>query len=156
MLQPERKACHSDLFKLKIISAIVIIIMKMLKITIAILTAISLCSLLLLLNYTSPTANGPFGILAVFIFIYISSFGILSFAILLLFYILNKLSELFLMRRPIEVIAYAHSCYYSTLFSFAVVMLMGLSSVGAAGVYGVLLIVLFLAVGCLYISKKIQ
>ena len=156
MLQPERKACHSDLFKLKIISAIVIVIMKMLKIIIAILTAISACSLLLLLNYTSPTASGPFGILAVFVFIYISSFGLLSFATLLFSFVLNKLSELFMMRKPIEVLLYSHCCYYSTVFSLAIVMLIGLGSVGAASVYGVLLILFFLAVGCLYISKKTQ
>ena len=52
-------------------------------------------------------------------------------------------------------LTYKRAYYFSTVIAAAPVMLIGLQSVGGIGVYEVLLIVLFTAVGCIYISKRL-
>lgn len=127
----------------------------MLKRIITITTLISLCLLITLLNTTTPMANGPFGILAVFAFIYLSLFGLFAFFIFWMGYVLDYLSTVFMTRRPLNRPTFKHSCYYSGIISAAPVMTIGLQSVGAVGVYEVVLLVIFVIIGCLYVSKKV-
>lgn len=129
--------------------------MIMIKTVTLVTTIVSLCVLLLLLNYTTPVASGPLGILAIFIFIYLSLFGVVSFLIYFLSLLLKKISIIFLARKPIEPLSFKNSCLYSSVIATAPVLVIGLKSVGAIGFYEFVLILFFVSIGCLYISKKI-
>ncbi|HEY8992745.1 MAG TPA: hypothetical protein VIM37_02745 [Candidatus Microsaccharimonas sp.] len=61
----------------------------------------------------------------------------------------------FTMRRPMQALPFRRAYYYSTVLAAAPVMLVGLQSVGAIGIYEFLLVVLFEVIGCIYITKRI-
>lgn len=128
----------------------------MFKIIISILTFVSLCLLLLLLNTTTPATAGPFGILVIFAFAYIFSFGLVAFFLYGMMRLLSHLSIVFVARRPIEVMRFNDICLFSSIIAAAPIMLIGLRSVGDVGVYEYLLVLLFVIIGCLYISKRIR
>jgi hypothetical protein len=127
----------------------------MLRIAVSVVTVISLCLLLILLNYTAPISNGPFGILAVFACIYVSLFGILSFFIYLLSILCSRLATIFHTRKPFTSLCFIHACFYASIIAGAPILIIGLQSVGSIGFYEFVLILFFVSIGCLYISKKI-
>jgi hypothetical protein len=126
----------------------------MLKIIISIVTFVSLCLLLLLLNITTPATAGPFGILVIFILAYMSSFGLMAFFLYFMGRILSHLSRVFMTRKPLNTLTFKHSCLFSSVIAAAPIMLIGLRSVGEMGFYEYLLIFIFTVIGCLYISKR--
>ncbi|MDK2898904.1 MAG: hypothetical protein PWQ10_91 [Patescibacteria group bacterium] len=128
----------------------------MLKIIISIITTISLCLLIILLNVTAPASVGPFGILAVLVCFYLLSLGLITFFLYEIGRLVHSMSILFIAKKPIERLSFKQSYYYSTIIAVAPVMLVGLQSVGAFGVYGGFLVLIFIFVGCLYISKRIR
>lgn len=120
-----------------------------------IISSISLVALSLLLNLTSPGSIGPFGILIVFVFIYLSSLGVVTFLIFWFSKIISFISKIFVFRKPIQPISFKHSYYYASVISSAPVMVVGLESVGAVGGGELLLVILFVIVGCVYVSRRI-
>ena len=128
----------------------------MLKIIIPIATAISLCFLAIFLNIVTPAAVGPFGILLVFIFIYMSSFGLVAFFLFGMSRVLSHIFAIIITKKPFFPLDLRKSCLYSSIISAAPVMLIALRSVGAVGLYEYLLVVAFVIIGCLYISKRIM
>jgi len=126
----------------------------MLKRIILITTIVSLCLLVFLLNITTPATAGPFGILAIFIFAYLSSLGVVTYFLCSMSRVIAHLSVVFMVSRPIEALTLKRSYYYSTIVAAAPILLVGLQSVGAGGVYEFLLVSIFVVVGCLYVSKR--
>jgi hypothetical protein len=126
----------------------------MLQRVIAIITVVSLCLLTLMLVTTTPAAAGPFGLLLIFITAYLTCLGLISFFL----YGINRIavyaSAGFTLRRPLRVLPFRRAYYYSTVLALAPVMLIGLQSVGAVGIYEFLLVVLFEVIGCIYITKR--
>lgn len=127
----------------------------MLKLFISILTLVSLCLLIILLNIFTPATAGPFGILVIFVLVYLSSFGLMTFFLFGISRVIAQVSTVFIIKKPLPSLTMRRSYFFSSILSVAPVMLIGLKSVGAAGIYGYLLIVIFVAIGCLYISKRI-
>ena len=152
--KPEHITCRSGLFKHRSIDDIVAI--RMLKRIVATMTIASLCLLVLLLNVTVPTSVGPFGILAVFIFAYLSSLGVMTFFIYGVSRIIAHLSITLTVKRPVTALPFRRAYYYSTVIAAGPIMLIGLQSVGSVGVYQVLLVLLFEIIGCVYITKRIH
>jgi len=130
--------------------------MIMLKIIISITTLASALLLAIVLNISTPAVVGPFGILAVFIFAYLSSLGVMTFFIYFMSRLGAYISTVFVTRRPYIGLTFRRSYYFSTVIAAAPVMFIGLQSVGAISAYGFLLILLFVLIGCLYISKKVN
>ncbi len=128
----------------------------MLKIIISIITVVSFCLLAILLNTTTPVIAGPFGILAIFIFAYLALIGIVSYFIYGMSRVISHLSIAFISKKPFESLSFKRSYYYSTIVAAAPIMLIGLQSVGNVGFYEYLLILIFIIIGCLYISKRIN
>lgn len=128
----------------------------MLKIIISITTLVSILLLSIFLNISTPASAGPFGILAIFIFAYLSSLGLVTYLLYLANHLFAYMSTLFVTRRPYEALSFKHSYYFSTIIAAAPVMLVGLQSVGATGLYEMMLVVSFVIIGCLYVSKKVQ
>lgn len=127
----------------------------MLKIIISITTAVSLCLLFILLNITKPATTGPFGILAIFGFAYLSSFGLVTFFLYGASFIIAHISEIFIFRKPIKALILKRSCFFSSIIAATPIMLIALKSVGVIGFYEYFLVIIFVIIGCLYISKRI-
>ena len=128
----------------------------MLKIIISIITILSFCILVILLNTTTPVIAGPFGILAIFIFAYLTLIGFTTFFLYGMSRIIAHLSTVFISRKPFEALNFKRSYYYSTIVAAAPIMLIGLQSVGDVGFYEYLLMIIFIVLGCLYVSRRIN
>ncbi len=117
-------------------------------------TIVSLCLLVILLMTTTPATAGPLGLLVIFISAYLTSLGVMSFFL----YGASRLFATFFSgvttRRPLRPLTLRKSYYYATIVAAAPVMLVGLQSVGAVGVYEVGLVIVFVAIGCVYISRR--
>jgi hypothetical protein len=128
----------------------------MFKVFITIATFISVCLLAVLLNVTTPLTAGPFGILIIFIFAYISLIGIFAYLLRISSLVIARISATVIPRKPIERLSFKRSYYYSTILASGPIMLIGLLSVGTVGIYEILLIIIFIIIGCLYVSKRIN
>jgi hypothetical protein len=128
----------------------------MLKIIVSLVTAISAFALIILLNLTTPSSAGPLGILAVFLFSYLLLVGFFTYVLRWGSQIATYLSVVFRARRPLPTLSFKRSYYYSTIFAAAPIMLVGLQSVGRIGIYEYFLVLIFITVGVLYISKRIS
>jgi hypothetical protein len=127
----------------------------MLQRVIAIITIVSLGLLALMLTTTTPASAGPFGLLLIFITAYLTFLGLISFFLYGFSRVITYASSGFALRRPVTPMSFRRAYYFSTILAAAPVMLVGLQSVGAVGIYGFLLVVLFEVIGCLYIAKRI-
>jgi len=103
----------------------------------------------------TPATAGPFGILLVFVFVYLSSFGLMVFFLFGISRVLSHILAIVMARKPFSPMSLKKSCIYSSVISTAPVMLIALRSVGVVGLYEYLLVVAFIVIGCLYISKRI-
>ena len=129
----------------------------MLKKIITIMSLASLCLLAFFLNMTSPSTANPFEILLIFAFAYMSSLGVVTYFIYGLNYVLAFLSSTFVVsKKAYTKLSFKSSYYYATIIALAPILLMGMQSVGVVNIYGVLLVLFFIVIGCLYISKKIH
>lgn len=126
------------------------------KIVISAASVVSLCLLAVLFNVMAPSNAGPFGVLAIFILIYISCMGISTLLIYAFSRLTAHLSVIIMARRPIEAISFRRSYYFSTVLSAVPVILIGLQSVGRIGIYEYLLVLIYVIIGCTYVHKQIQ
>jgi hypothetical protein len=136
--------------------SISVIVKKMFKTLITTVTIISVCLLVVLLNISTPITVGPFGILIIFIFAYLSLVGLIAYIIRFSSLVVTRISATFVPRKPIEELSFRRSYYYSTVVAAGPIMLVGLMSVGSIGIYEIILIVIFIIIGCLYVSKRIN
>ena len=118
-------------------------------------TIFSIFLLAVLVETTNPTKTGPLGILAVFILLYTSVLGVLTYLFMLGSKLLVRTSRIVKTRIPLQPISVLHAYYYASIVALAPVMLIGMLSVGDMGVREVLLVVVFEVVACLYIKKRL-
>ena len=130
-----------------------VIVASMFERAITATTIASLCLLLILMNLISPADAGPFGILAIFICAYLALMGILALAIHFSSKLFSILANAFISKRPVSPLSLKRSCYFSMVLALAPIMLAGLQSVGAGSVYSMMLVFIFVALGCLYMAK---
>lgn len=128
----------------------------MLRKNILFITIVSAVALVVLLNVTSPTTTSPLGLLAIFVCAYLLSLGIATY----LLYgcsriIVRFIAAFFMPRRPKLPLSFKEAYYYSTILAITPIMLLGLQSVGALSIQGVLLILLFVVIGCIFIKRRI-
>ncbi len=128
----------------------------MLEKIIAIMTPVSLGLLTVILNTTAPATAGPLGILAIFIFGYLSALGIITYILYGVSRTTSHLAVAFTVKKPLRAVSFKRAYYYSTVLAAAPIMLIGLQSVGSIGVYEFMLVLLFTVIGCLYITKRIN
>lgn len=128
----------------------------MLQKVIASITIVSLCLLGLMLLTTTPATAGPFGLLVIFLTAYFASVGLISFFL----YGISRVAVYALsgsaLRRPPRVLPFRRAYYFSSVIAAAPVMLVGLQSVGSIGWYELLLVALFVLLGCVYVSRRIS
>lgn len=111
---------------------------------IAICTSIiGLAALTIMLNLTSPTEIGPFGVLLFFTTLYIASFGIIS----LLLYAYQRLA----LKRTTT----RHKDYlYAAVMAFAPIMLLMARSFGAINLWTISLMAIFLFLAEFLVAKR--
>ena len=128
----------------------------MLQKVIAFITIVSLCLLGLMLLTTTPATAGPFGLLVIFLTAYLASVGLISFFL----YGMSRVAVYALsgaaLRRPVRSLPFRRAYYFATVLAAAPVLLVGLQSVGSIGWYEVLLVSLFVVIGCVYVSRRIS
>ena len=125
-----------------------------LKRTLITITIVSLCVLLLLLTTTTPATAGPFGLLAIFLTAYLTFLGAISFFLYGGVRALTFFLSGFAVRKPLRPLSLRKAYYYGTVLATAPVMLIGLQSVSAVGIYELFLVLIFAVIGCVYVSKR--
>lgn len=110
--------------------------------------------LTVILNTTTPASAGAFGILAVFLFAYIFVLSVLSFLIYGTFRLVSYIIAMFTGMKPHSVMSLRRAYYYATVLGVIPVMIISMQSVGGVGVYELILIGLFVLVGCIYVTKR--
>lgn len=122
---------------------------------VAISMVIAMLLLAVLLQTTTPASIGPLGILFVFILLYVSALGVLTFLLYALSGVTAKMAGTFVTRRPMEPFSLRRSYYYASVLALTPVLLVGMQSVGQVGVYDVLLVLMFEVIACIYIAKRV-
>lgn len=130
-----------------------IVNVSMLKRVVIILTVVSLCLLLILMNVVNPAGIGPFGILIFFALLYMSLFGLVAYFIFILNRLSIRLMSILVPRKPLSRLSFVRACYYALVISFGPVILIGLRTVASMGPYQTLLTVLLVVIGCVYVSR---
>ncbi|MFI5212361.1 MAG: hypothetical protein ACHQTE_00175 [Candidatus Saccharimonadales bacterium] len=121
---------------------------------IAISVLVAIVLLTILLQTTTPTTIGPLGILIVFILMYVSVLGVLTFLLFGGSKLAAKLSASITVKRPLQALSLARSYYFSSVIALAPVMFVGMQSVGKVGIYDIALVLLFVVMACVYIAKR--
>ena len=130
------------------------IVRNMLGKVIAVSFVVATILLVVLLQMTAPTAIGPLGILIVFILMYLSILGAFTFLLFGASRILSRFASSFALKRPLKSLTLSRSYYFSSVIALAPVMFIGMQSVGKVGVYDILLVIIFVVIACVYISKR--
>jgi hypothetical protein len=128
----------------------------MLQHVIALITAASVILLGIMLSATTPATAGPFGLLVIFVSAYLACLGLISFFLYGVSRILVYVSSGFTLRKPLRVLPFRRAYYFSTVLAAAPVLLISLQSVNAVGVYEVILVLFFVTIGCVYVSRRIR
>lgn len=110
--------------------------------------------LAVLLEVTKPATIGPLGILLVFILMYVSVLGVLTFLLFGCSKVVTKITSTMVVRRPIGSLTLGRSYYYASVISLAPILFIGMQSVGEVSVYDVFLVLLFVIIACIYIAKR--
>lgn len=126
----------------------------MLSKIVATVSIASLCLLSYMLVFTAPAEAGPFGLLTVFVSAYLTFVGLISFFLLGVNRLVVALSANMALRKPLQKVAFRRCYYLATVLATAPVMLIGLQSVQAIGLYDLALVVLFQVVACVYILRR--
>lgn len=112
--------------------------------------------LAVLMQTTTPATIGPLGILLVFILLYVSVLGVLTFLIFGCSRIAVKIITPFAGSKQMHLLSLGRSYYYSSVLSLAPVLFIGMQSVGQVSAYDIALVVLFMTISCIYIAKRTQ
>ena len=110
---------------------------------IPVLSLLAAVILLVMLNFTSPTGIGPFGVLVFFTTFYVLMFGI-AVGIVKIFAVL--------LRKQMGRKEYL----YGVVIAFGPIMLMLAQSLGSISLLTVALTVLFVLLGCFLVSKRLN
>ena len=110
--------------------------------------------LAVLLQTTTPAAIGPLGILLVFILLYVSVLGVLTFLLFGCRSVMAKVISTMTGRKLIQPLSLGRSYYYSSVLALTPVLFIGMQSVGEVSAYDVLLVILFVVIACVYIAKR--
>lgn len=110
--------------------------------------------LFVILNTIEPVDAGATGVLAVFLLLYIALLAGLTHALWLGSRALKRVGSELKLLSSYQSVTLKKAYYYATVVALAPVILIGLQSVGGAGVYEVGLVALLVTLGCIYVSRR--
>lgn len=106
-----------------------------------VLSFVAVVVILAMINFTTPTGVGPLGVLVFFTMIYIVLYGVV-----------NLIVELFM---KAEGKRQTKSRYYAAMISFGPIMLLLVQSFGSLNLITLLMITMFVFLGCFVIKRRI-
>ena len=112
--------------------------------------------LFVILNLTVPSQVGAVGILAVFLLAYSIALSSTTFLLWASARLLSRVGRETRWLRAGEALSFRQAYYYATVIALAPVMVISLQSVGGVGVYEIGLILLLVALGCVYVSRRLK
>lgn len=118
------------------------------------ITVISCCTLAVLLFATNPTSIGPGGMLAVFILGYLSLLGVVTFLLFLGAKATRAIVHVMTGRLVRTTLTLRRAYLYSSVLAVIPMLFVSLYSAGGIMWYEVLLLILFGAIGVVYIAKR--
>lgn len=122
----------------------------MLEKVLAIAALIAFALLSAITQSTTPSTIHPFGILLVFILLYVLALGVLTF---LLYGIIHLLQQFVRSRAQKHAFTFKRAYVYGLVLALAPIMMVGMASIGRLGAYEILLICTFEAVICFYVNR---
>lgn len=105
-------------------------------------------------NITSPSDMGPFGILLFFASAYSFFMGLFYILLFFLQRIVLRLNVSPAKKAGIETITSLRLYYYSTVIALFPVIYMGMQSMGSVGLFEMVLLVLFEIIACFFVYKR--
>ena len=109
--------------------------------------------LIIMLQLTNPSTVGPLGLLAVFFLLYVVVLGATTELVWVGSRAVQVVGRRFTSKRPPGRISLKRSYYYSSVLALGPIMALAMLSIGSFGLYVGLLILVFLGVGLLYVSR---
>ncbi len=122
----------------------------MLEKVLAIAALIAFALLSAITQSTTPSTIHPFGILLVFILLYVLALGVLTF---LLYGLVHLVQQFIRPRVQKHSFTFKRAYVYGLVLALAPIMMVGMASIGRLGIYEVLLICAFEAVICFYVNR---
>lgn len=130
-----------------------VIVKSMLNKILTVSAAVGLIGVVAIMTITNPSEAGPAGILLLFVCMYIV---VLSATTWMIFYG-SRLIKTFTSRgkgaKPVPM-SLRRSYYYGTVLALGPVLFIGMQSINGIGVYEFGLIVVLVALGCVYVARK--
>ena len=127
---------------------------EMLKKILAAVTVISFTTICGMLVMTTPSNAGPLGILLFFVFMYLSALGALTFLFHGGSFVISRVVGVVLGGSRFGPVPFRKSYYYASAAALTPVMLLAMQSVNQIGFYQLLLVIFFVVVAWVYISKR--
>ena len=117
---------------------------------------VSVAALLYMWNSTNPATVGPFGILLVFILLYVTWLSIFFVILHIGFVLIGKTSALdFLVKKNKNKPFRSHIAYYiASILAFAPVLILAMQSVNQLTLRDVGLVIVFIGLTIFYILKR--
>lgn len=115
---------------------------------------VSTVSLVVIINLTTPNTAGALGILSIFVVTYTLALSVLTFFMYGISRIIVKLSQTIVVRKPLQSLTLKRAYYYSSVIALSPIILISMQSVGTLGVYEFGLVLFFVVVGCIYVTKR--
>ena len=113
-----------------------------------------------LLQTTSPTSIGPAGILLIFVLMYVVTLGLLIIIFTNYTKIKIKIMHWRSNRHQEHSTSYyrlyslERSYYYASVLALAPVMLIGMASINSISIFDIILVIIFVLMGCLYVTRR--
>ena len=125
---------------------------QIVRIGLQLLAVAAFIAIVVIVQYTTPSQVGPFGVLMLFLCIYIVMIYIIGGILRLVRAVLRRRKPL----APGRVLSQQTegAYYYASVLAAVPVLLLGMQSVGALSWWGLLLTALFVALGLLYVYKR--
>lgn len=107
-------------------------------------------TVLLIINMTTPSSIGPFGVLLLLFSLYVTLTSALYILLRFLFSVLHlsKSADNNKSRQDIRLY------YFSSVLALAPVILLGIQSIGGIKLFDICLVVIFEVIACLYVYKR--
>lgn len=110
--------------------------------------------LIIMLQTTHPSTVGPLGLLAVFFLLYVIILGGMTELLWVGSKAFQTVGRQFASKRPPGRLSLRRAYYFSTVLALGPIMALAMLSIGAFGIYEMILIGVFLAVALLYVSRR--
>ena len=125
---------------------------QIVRIGLQLLAVAAFIAIVVIVQYTTPSQVGPFGVLMLFLCIYIVMIYIIGGILRLVRAVLQRRKPLAPGRVLLQQTESVY--YYASVLAAVPVLLLGMQSVGALSWWSLLLTALFVALGLLYVYKR--